>query len=147
MLIYRKMAAVLVAVLMLVAGLVHAEERPPVADRVIAYAGEQGVKVWTLRIGERSANQALVQIEGIDHDWNMRIQKMDVVKTDKVTRYYTTVDGQKFAALVIQGSDSWSASELYLPGEAQALKIGYSDSLSEQGNAQAFLTDYLSAQK
>lgn len=143
--IHRRWAAGMVAALALVGAMAQAEERPSVAEKVVAYAGEQGVKVWTLRIGERSANEALVQVEGVDHDWNMRIQKMNVEKTDKLTRYYTTVDGQKFAALVIQGSDSWSASELYLPGEAQALKIGYSQSLSEQGNAQAFLTDYLNA--
>ncbi|MDZ5604577.1 hypothetical protein SJI00_17540 [Pseudomonas sp. RP23018S] len=147
MLTYRKWAAALVASLALLSSLAHAEDRPPVADKVVAYAGEQGVKVWTLRIGERSANEALVQIEGVDHDWNMRIQKMQVEKTAKYTRYYTTVDGQKYAALVIQGSDSWAASELYLPGEPNALKIGYSQGLSEQGNAQAFLTDYLNEKK
>lgn len=149
MLTYRRWAAVLATSVALFMGIAQAqaEDRPPVADKVVAYAGEQGVKVWTLRIGERSANEALVQVEGVDHDWNMKIQKMKVEKTDKATRYYTTVDGQKFAALVIQGSDSWAASELYLPGESQALKLGYSESLSEQGNAQAFLTDYLNAQK
>lgn len=29
-------------------------ELPPVGDRVLACSGEQGVKVWTLRYGERS---------------------------------------------------------------------------------------------
>ncbi|WP_225181244.1 hypothetical protein [Pectobacterium aroidearum] len=33
--------------------------------------------------------------------------------------------------------------ELYLPGEAQPVRIGYSKSLSEQGNPEHFLTDYL----
>ena len=143
MLTNRKWAAALVVSLALLSNVAHADERPPVADKVVAYAGEQGVKVWTLRIGERSANEALVQVEGIDHDWNMRIQKMQVEKTAKYTRYYTTVDGQKYAALVIQGSDSWAPSELYLPGEPNSLKVAYSQGLSEQGNAQAFLTDYL----
>lgn len=78
MLAYRKWTALLVAALSLWLGQVHAEERPEVADQVIAYTGAQGAKVWTLRIGERAANEALVQIEGVDHDWNMRIQKMQV---------------------------------------------------------------------
>lgn len=144
MLTYRKWAAMLVASLTLWIGLVHAEERPPVADKVVAYQGEQGVKVWTLRIGERSANEALVQIEGIDHDWNMRIQKMQVEKSSKDTRYSTTVDGKKYVVLIVQGN--WGG-ELYLPGEAKELSVGYSEGLSDQGNAQAFLTDYLEAQK
>ncbi|MFP1741730.1 hypothetical protein ACLEE6_06145 [Lonsdalea quercina] len=113
--------------------------RPPVGDRVVAYSGEQGVKVWTLRYGERAANQALVQIDGIDHDWKMRIQKMDVEKTSKDTRYSTQVDGKKFVVLIVRSG----YGELYLPGEAQEIMVGYDDRLSQSGNAQYFLTDYL----
>lgn len=141
---YRKWVALAVAMFSLCAGQVHAEERPQVAEQVVAYIGEQGVKVWTLRIGERAANEALVQVEGVDYDWNMRIQKMQVEKTAKDTRYYTTVDGQKFVTLIVQGM--WGG-ELYLPGEPQPLSVGYSEGVSRQGNAQAFLTDYLAAQK
>ncbi|MFP1725442.1 hypothetical protein [Lonsdalea quercina] len=113
--------------------------RPPVGDRVVAYSGEQGVKVWTLRYGERAANQALVQIDGIDHDWKMRIQKMDVEKTSKDTRYSTQVDGKKFVVLIVRSG----YGELYLPGEAQEIMVGYDDTLSQSGNAEYFLTDYL----
>ncbi|WP_181129151.1 hypothetical protein [Pseudomonas capeferrum] len=35
--------------------------------------------------------------------------------------------------------------ELYLPGEAQPLNVGYDRSLSNPSNAQAFLTDHLKA--
>lgn len=115
------------------------DARPPVAEKVMAYQGQQGVKVWTLRIGERSANEALVQVEGVDHDWNMRIQKMKVEKTARDTRYSTEVAGQKFVALIIQ--DGYG--ELYLPDESQELTVGYSENLSSEGNPQAFLTDYL----
>lgn len=113
--------------------------RPPVADKVVAYHGEQGVKVWTLRYGERAANEALVQIDGIDHDWQMRIQKMQVEKTSKDTRYSVNVDGNKFVALIVRNGHG----ELYLPGESNAISIGYSEELSNEGNAQYFLTDYL----
>ncbi|AKK01452.1 hypothetical protein [Pseudomonas fluorescens] len=141
MLMYRKWAALLCLALAVIAGGVQAENRPEVAEKVLAYAGEGGVKVWTLRIGARNDNQALVQLEGVDHDWNMKIQKMTVEKTSKDTRYSTTVDGQKFVVLVLQ--QGWG--ELYLPGESQALNVGYDEFLSSQGNAQAFLTDYLQA--
>ncbi|MCQ9423533.1 hypothetical protein NRB16_08360 [Pseudomonas sp. LJDD11] len=113
--------------------------RTQVADRVVAYSGTQGVKVWTLRYAERSANQALVQIEGVDHDWDKRIQQMTVEKTSKDTRYSTQVDGKKYVALIVQGN----YGELYLPGEAQTASVGYDEGLSSQGNAQHFLTDYL----
>ncbi|WP_296258778.1 MULTISPECIES: hypothetical protein [unclassified Pseudomonas] len=115
------------------------EARPAVADKVMAYQSEQGIKVWTLRIGERSAHQALVQVEGIDHDWNMHIQKMNVEQNARDTRYSTEVDGKKFVVLILQ--NSWG--ELYLPGDNQERAVVYSENLSSQGNAQAFLTDYL----
>jgi hypothetical protein len=120
-------------------GLTQAEERPPVADKAVAYRGDNGVKVWTLRIGERSANQALVQVEGIDHDWNMQIRKMNVEKSNRDTRYVTEVDGKRFVAFHVQ--DGYG--EVYLPGEAQALRVFSDNSLAEHGNAQYFLTDYL----
>ncbi|WP_397459225.1 hypothetical protein AB3464_06180 [Pseudomonas asplenii] len=141
MLMYRKWAALLCLVLAVIAGGAQAENRPEVAEKVLAYAGEGGVKVWTLRIGARNDSQALVQLESVDHDWNMKIQKMTVEKTSKDTRYSTTVDGQKFVVLVLQ--QGWG--ELYLPGESQALNVGYDEFLSSQGDAQAFLTDYLQA--
>lgn len=141
MLNLRNWAAVLGMALAMLTLNATAQERPEVADKVVAYGGEQGVKVWTLRIGARSDNQALVQLEDVDHDWNLRIQKMAVEKTAKDTRYSTTVDGQKFVVLIVQ--DGWG--ELYLPGEAKPVQVGYSPALSSQGDAQAFLTDYLKA--
>lgn len=114
-------------------------QRPPVGERVLAFSGEQGLQVWTLRYGERSEQQALVQVGGIDHDWDKRIQKMQVEKTSKDTRYSTEVDGKPFVALIVRGN----SGELYLPGEGRELPLHYDQALSEQGNAQYFLTDYL----
>lgn len=58
MLDVRKWTLLFATTLALLAGFAQAEDRPPVADKVMAYSGQQGVKVWTLRIGERSDNQA-----------------------------------------------------------------------------------------
>ncbi|WP_296254915.1 MULTISPECIES: hypothetical protein [unclassified Pseudomonas] len=132
--------ALTVGALLLTSAFTLADDaRPEVADKIMAYQGEQGVKVWTLRIGARTADEALVQVEGVDHDWNLRIQKMKVEKTAKDMRYSTEVNGQKFVALILQ--DDYG--ELYLPDESRKLNVGYSEWLSSQGNAQAFLTDYL----
>ncbi|MEN5253884.1 hypothetical protein [Pseudomonas protegens] len=139
--LYCRWAAVWAMALALGTGLAQANDRPPVADKLAAYVGQQGVKVWTLRIGERSEHQALVQVEDVDHDWNLRIQKMAVEKTARDIRYATTVDGQKFVVLVLQ--EGWG--ELYLPGEAAPVRVRYDENLSSQGDAQAFLTDYLKA--
>ncbi|MFU2931506.1 hypothetical protein [Pseudomonas paraeruginosa] len=60
-------AALLLGALTWGACVAHAEEaRPPVADKVVAYQGQQGLKVWTLRIGEAAAGEALLQVEGLD---------------------------------------------------------------------------------
>lgn len=139
--LYYRWAAAWVMAWVLGTGLAQAEERPQVADKILAYTGPHGVKVWTLRIGERSANQALVQVEDADHDWNMRIQKMNVEQTDRDTRYFTQVDGQKFVVLLLQEG----YGELHLPGEAKLLKVGYDSNLSSYGDAQAFLNEYLKA--
>ncbi|MCS3473154.1 hypothetical protein M2401_006923, partial [Pseudomonas sp. JUb42] len=74
-------ALTVVALLLPSAFILADDARPEVADKVMAYQGEQGMKVWTLRIGARAANEALVQVEGVDHDWNLRIRKMKVEKT------------------------------------------------------------------
>lgn len=134
-------AVMLATVLTLITGLAQAEQRPPIADKVQAYSGENGLEVWTLRIGERSAQQALVQLVNVDHDWNKRIQKMSVEKTTKDTRYYTQVDGKKFVVMIVR--NGWG--ELYLPDEPQVANFVANDRLASQGNAQAFLTDYLDA--
>jgi len=113
--------------------------RPPIADKVEAYRGPQGVQVWTLRVGERSANQALVQVTGVDNDWDKRIQKMDVEKTFKDVRYSTQVNGKHFIALILDEG----YGELYLPGESKPIKVIADASLAQDGNPEYFLTDYL----
>jgi len=141
---YRKVVALIILLFTCMTSAVYAEQRPEVADNVIAYKGQQGVIVWTLRVGERSANEALVQVEGIDHDWNMKIQKMQVEKTSRDTRYSVNLNGNKFTALIIKNK---CCGDLYLPGEEQPTSVIYSEEVSHAGNAQAFLTDYLQSQK
>lgn len=134
---------------LIVAPTVTAQEpsRPPIANQVEAYSGAQGVKVWTLRVGERSANQALVQVTGVDHDWDKRIYKMDVEKTFKDVRYSTKVNGKQFIALIVSEGYGEKYAELYLPGESQSIKVTSNAGLAEQGNPEHFLTDYLEQKK
>ncbi|SHM65707.1 hypothetical protein SAMN05216593_102197 [Pseudomonas asturiensis] len=115
------------------------EARPEIADKIFAYSGEKGVKVWVLRIGDRSANEALVQVAGVDNEWNLRIQKMEVEKTNEDTRYSVLRDGKRYEVLRLNRD----VGELYLPGEIQELRVSYNDELSMSGRPQAFLTEYL----
>ncbi|KAF1069524.1 MAG: hypothetical protein GAK45_01084 [Pseudomonas citronellolis] len=135
--LFRCMATLLLAALLPFAA--HAENRPEIGPQVKAYSGEEGVKVWLVRVGPRAANQALVQVTGIDHDWNQKIQKMDVQDVRDQKRYALKIDGKPFVALLAQSG----SAELYLPGDSHTYQLFYDESLSSQGNAEHFLTDYL----
>ncbi|MDR5019690.1 hypothetical protein RF657_14970 [Yersinia rochesterensis] len=114
--------------------------RPEVADSVKAWQGNEGIEVWTLRYGPRSENKALVQITNADHDWDKKIQIMDVEKKDERSDYSVNVNGKKIVVLIINNNN---LGKLYLPGEKGDHPIMYSELLSNEGNAQYFLTDFL----
>ncbi|WP_266159043.1 hypothetical protein [Dyella silvatica] len=131
--------------LLVAASVIHAETaRPEVGPQVRAYSGSEGLKVWVLRVGPRTANEALIQVGGIDHDWNMKIQKMTMEMVREQPRYSLTIKGEKFVALILDGE---GGGEIYLPGEAKARHVSYSAELSEQGSPEGFLTDYLGQAK
>ncbi|MCD5987933.1 hypothetical protein NLO88_10935 [Pseudomonas syringae] len=138
--VIRSVWAVLFSICLLGSSVAMAEEaRPEVADKIFAYSGEKGVKVWVLRIGDRSANEALVQVAGVDHEWNLRIQKMKVENTNKDTRYSVQRDGKPYEVLRLDRDNG----ELYLPGESHELRVSYNDELSMTGRPQWFLTEFL----
>lgn len=121
-------------------GLASAQPRPEIARYVKAYSGQEGIKVWTLRVGAVHKNEAIVQIGGIDHAWDMRIQKLRMEPSQRGTNYVATVEGKRFVVLTMEGG--WG--QLYLPGSGEEkTTLIYSKTLSEQGNAEHFLTDYL----
>lgn len=113
--------------------------RPVIGNKIEAYSGLQNVQVRILRVGERNDNRALVQITGIDHDWDSRIQNMSVEKTFKDVRYSIEMKGKRFVALIMNGA----IGELYLPGESQQVHIFPNSALALEGNPEHFLTDYL----
>lgn len=117
--------------------------RPEIAKDVKAYEGTEGVKVWTLRVGPRSAKEQIVQLEGTDHDWDMHIFKCKLEEHMQSSRCVIQDKGQRFVLLNMQSG----SGELYLSGENSPRKIHYSEPLSRQGNAEHFLTDYLNQGK
>lgn len=148
----RFLLAVAVSVAIGVPGIVHSAdtpaikqvERPEVAEMVKAYEGPEGAIVWTLRYGKPDEKKLIVQITDIDHPWNKKIHLMNVDDTSAKKYIYTLVDGKKFTVLFFN-NNGWG--ELYLPGENNPMPIYYSKAYSSEGNAQAFLTDYLESNK
>ena len=135
----KKLLAGMLLALMSATTVMAEEARPEVAESVKAWAGNEGVQVWTLRYGKREENKALVQITNADHDWDNKIQLMDVETKGERRDYSVQVNGKKFVVLNLNNG----YDELTLPGEASSRRIAYSQGLSAEGNAQYFLTDYL----
>lgn len=116
------------------------QARPEISRYVKAYAGQEGIKVWTLRIGPQDKNEALFQVTGIDHPWDMRIQKVKTEQGERGTKYVATVEGRRFVVMSMEGN----RGELHLPGSNPSKgRVEYDPSLSQEGNAEYFLTDYL----
>jgi class 3 adenylate cyclase len=114
--------------------------RPEVGKFVKAYENNSSsVKVWTVRVGPPAKNEALVQITGIDHPWDMKIFKANVITDSQQSeKYRITHNGQPFVMLIV----SEHGAEVYLP-DNKIHKVAYSKILAEQGNPEHFLTDYL----
>lgn len=121
-----------------------AAERPEIGPMVDAFAGPKNEEVWIARIGPKSADEVIMQITGIDHEWNGKIFKCSVETTTNDKRYVTMLDKQRYVLLILRGETS---GELYLPREKSAVRVYYSKELSRQGNPEAFLTDYLEQSK
>ncbi|POP41878.1 hypothetical protein CHU32_21680 [Superficieibacter electus] len=114
--------------------------RPEIAKYVKGYQGQEGVQVWTLRIGPKEANESLVQIVNVDNALDKKIIRCKVEPASGgATSYKTEVEGKSWELLRVKDG----SGELYLPGESSSTWVAYSQSLSQEGNAEHFLTDYL----
>ncbi|MDU2941612.1 MAG: hypothetical protein E7B59_20915 [Enterobacteriaceae bacterium] len=114
--------------------------RPEIAKYVKGYEGQEGVQVWTLRIGPKEANESLVQIANVDNALDKKIIRCKVESASGgATSYKTEIDGKSWELLRVKDG----SGELYLPGESSSTWVAYSQSLSQEGNAEHFLTDYL----
>jgi len=70
----------------------------------------------------------------------MRIQRVKTESSARGTDYVATVNGKRFVVLALEGT----RGELYLPGSNdRKARVSFDKSLSDEGNAEHFLTDYL----
>lgn len=114
--------------------------RPEIGPRVDAYVSSTNEQVYVLRVGPESAHKAIVQFRNMDHRLNDRIIEHAVeLRRDGEKRYAMQLDGERFVTLIVRGA--WG--ELYLPGAAQPRSVRFDAGLAEQGNPDAFLSDYL----
>lgn len=119
---------------------VAAEERPEVGRYARVYKGGEGVTVVVLRIGPAEKNEALVQINGIDHPLDGVIRLHEVVfqgpgKYD----YRTRAEGNTFTTLVQRNG----LTELYVKGIPETVPVAYAEALSREVQPEHLLTAYL----
>ncbi len=114
-----------------------ASERPEVGRYLKVYSGGDGVIVKVLRIGPRAANEALVQIIGIDDELDGRIRKVRVQVSNSGLLFLTSGTEQRVLAIDAIGI------ELFAPVYGGRLRMNYDPARSEQAVAQHFLTDFL----
>jgi len=114
--------------------------RPEIAQYVKGYTGGEGVQVWTLRIGPKDDNESLVQVVNVDNAMDKKIIRCKMQPASGgATSYKTEIDGKSWELLRVKDG----SGELYLPGESSSTWVAYDRSLSQEGNAEHFLTDYL----
>lgn len=138
----RRLSAATVFISMLslaaVAQTQAAAARPEVAKQAKAYSSNDGAKVSTLRYGPREKNQALVQVTGADSEIDDKILLATTAATQKDTRYTIQLKGRPYVLLILNEG----GGELYLPGAAKPMRVGYDAGVSEQINPEHYLTDY-----
>lgn len=116
--------------------------RPETGKYVLGYRGQEGTVVWMMRIGPRTANEALVQVTHIDNDIDGRVYRCKVQKMRDGKKSYTAeIDGKPFELLRLKDGNG----NLYVPNEPTTWWVTYDDDLSRSdvANPEHFLTAYL----
>ena len=124
-------------------GNVVAAERPDVARYVRAYTGGEGVTVWVLRFGPVADKEALVQINGIDHPWDGRVQRMKIEQMQSGVKYVASSGGKRLDVLWRSELPGAPTLELAVPGMPGRTALAYDKAVSAESDAQHFLTKYL----
>jgi hypothetical protein len=130
---------------MLAVGLIpssQAQEKSPEMSRyTMAYSGGEGYRVWISRFGPKANQEALVQIEGIDHALDGRVirAKMETKVGGVSVKYTATVDGQFYELLSVEGT----RATLRVTGAPWSSELCYDKALVDDRPPQHLLTDYL----
>ena len=131
------------AVLLSVSLWVSAGERPVVGHYVQAYAGEENVVVYVVRVGEPEKAEALLLVSGIDSPLDGVIQKVSVVNEGNNRRSYRIKSGKEEHEILRLERD---AGRLYVAAYPHGLgeyRVGYNQELSRNANAEHLLTQWL----
>jgi len=121
---------------------VHAQGKPPEMGKyTTAYSGGEGYQVFIARFGLKENQEALVQINGIDHKLDGRVIRAKAIPSGSgaSVKYTATVDGQALELLSIESTKA----VLRVTGAPWQSDLCYDKSLVTERPPQHLLTDYL----
>jgi hypothetical protein len=141
----RKLLLFFVLALGLISNSQAEERRPEMSRYTMAYSGGEGYRVWIVRFGPKESQEALVQINGIDHKLDGRVirAKMAPSVGGGSVKYTATVDGQAYELLSVEGTKA----VLRVTGAPWSSELCYDKSLVEDRPPEHLLTDYLEGTK
>jgi len=123
---------------------------PEVGPLVKAYKGPEQMKVSIVRFGPKEAKQALVVFEGIDHEWNGKVFKMNV--SDDGNKYTMMVNHNPNYIVIALRSATYGGSDnslaiVGLKDDRKEYQALYNEELSKSGKPQDILAKYLEQNK
>ena len=122
---------------------VSAADRPEVGAYVQAYAGEENVVVYVVRIGAPEKGEVLLLVSGIDNRIDGVIQKASVVNDGNNRRSYRIKSGKEEYEILRLERDAGRLFVAAYPGGLGDYRVGYSQELSRNANAEHLLTQWL----
>ncbi len=118
------------------------DERPRVDRYALGFTGELGVSVTLLGIGKPEDKEFLLQISGVNHDWDRKILKAKKVNQNR--------DGSNHIYQVKMGDKTYNAvvvrsrrHTLYLSGSSENYGLSYDKGVARSVAPQHMLTKYL----
>lgn len=123
------------------------DARPEVGKYGKAFKGTEGVVAEMARIGPSSANEFLLKISRIDHDWDGKVLKVKGTPAGNGMDY-SIGQGDDLRNVLSERTSygSYKTYQLFLGGGTQ-IDLGYDESLSKEVLPEHLLTEYLEEQK
>lgn len=131
------------AVLLSVSLLVGAADRPKVGAYVQAYAGEENVSVYIVRLGAPESAEALVLVSGVDSEIDGIIQKAVVINDGSGRRSYRVKGAKEEYELLRLERTSGRLFVATHPHGLGDYRVSYDQGLSRSTNPEHLLTQWL----
>jgi hypothetical protein len=119
-----------------------ADARPSVARYAKGFIGPEGLEVALLNIGDSFKNEYIIQLSGINHEWDLKIFKVKRIADERGYNYCMVVDGKNFIAFTEQfNGGGESTYEISIPN-MRSMNVSYNKEFSRNIVPEHFLTEY-----